>query len=193
MSSYIGLLVCFLSLIVIIIYLHETSKYQQFIIDDKVFLVEKDKDIKDINDSLQLLFSIRTRLDHVIEHLNNKYPNDENIKRLQNRYKNTIFKEANPNINLPGKTSYTINKGYMIVLCLRTLDGNTVDINTLSYVALHELTHIYRKNIDKEHDDDFWDDMRFIINEGINAGVYENIDYEKHPVKYCGDVIKTNL
>lgn len=192
-NKVINLVTCIFSLIVIMIYYYESSKYQSFVMNGKTFMIEKNKNIKDKNDSLQSLFSIRTRLDHLIEHLNKKYPNNEDVERLEKRYKDTIFKESNPNVNLPGKTSYTINKGYMIVLCLRTFDGKLVDINTLTYVALHELTHIYRKNTDEGHDESFWNDMRFIIKEGIESEIYDDIDYKINPVKYCGDIIKTNL
>ena len=40
-------------------------------------------------------------------------------------------------------TSYTINKGEKIVICLRSKFLNEIhDINTIMYVVIHELAHV---------------------------------------------------
>ena len=106
--NFMSFIICLFSLVIIIVYIYESSKLQKFIIKDKTFMIEKYKNLQDKNDSLQTLYSIRTRLDHLISHLLNKYPDDVNMKRLEFRYKDTILKEANPDINFPGKTSYTM-------------------------------------------------------------------------------------
>ena len=46
-------------------------------------------------------------------------------------------------------TSYSVNKGEKIVLCLRSRDGKDrlIDENTLTFVSIHELAHIMTKSV----------------------------------------------
>jgi len=56
--------------------------------------------------------------------------------------------------NLPSSdyTSYTQNKGEKVSFCMRQKDGSDelVDINTLMFVALHEMGHIMSVSVGHE-------------------------------------------
>lgn len=192
-DDFINLLSLIFMIILGMYFLYHHYQYQEFWIDGKRYMIEKNKESSDKNNALQTIYAIRSKLDQLIDCLVKKYPDDWKIKRLKDRFKNTIIKEANPNDRDPKKTSYTIDKGEMMVLCIRTRDGQLVDMNTLMYVAVHELTHIYSVTYDQDHNAEFWRKMKFMIEEASKCGVYVPIDYQKHPVKYCGQYINSAL
>lgn len=98
--------------------------------------------------------------------------------------------ENDPN-NISGSTSYTVQKGREMYVCLRNKDGSFVDINTLMFVILHEISHI-GAYWTFGHTDDFWTVFAFILKDAIEAGVYKYVDYSKYPVNYCGLEIKSS-
>ncbi len=55
------------------------------------------------------------------------------------------------------------------------------------FVAIHELAHLMTKSIG--HKPEFWDNMKFLLEIGIELGVYTKQDFAKNPVKYCGTKI----
>lgn len=84
-----------------------------------------------------------------------------------------------------GDTSYTIDKGAVLALCLREADAHGLhDIETLMFVTLHELTHIAVEDVD--HPPRFWQAFKFILGEARQAGVLRGVDYGRYPTNYCG-------
>jgi predicted metal-dependent hydrolase len=83
-------------------------------------------------------------------------------------------------------TSFSINKGEKIVFCLRSKDDKNklVDLNTMMFVALHELAHVCTESVG--HEPEFWDNFRWLLHEAINIGVYKEQDFKSKPVPYCG-------
>ena len=91
-------------------------------------------------------------------------------------------------------TSYTVNKGEEIALCLRSKNnsyGNLHDINLITYVTLHELSHIACPELD--HTELFKKIFTFFIEIASNIGIYKNINYQIDPKEYCGMIINENL
>lgn len=69
-----------------------------------------------------------------------------------------------------GDSAYTEDKE-VIVLCLKNPDtGKYYDINTLMYVALHELAHYTSKN--HGHGQEFRTRFAQLLKEGANVGIY---------------------
>ena len=83
-------------------------------------------------------------------------------------------------------TAYSENKGEKIAFCLNTTkNGDTlIDINTLTFVALHELSHIMTLSIG--HKQDFWDNFKFILQNAKESNIYIPVDYKKNPKEFCG-------
>ena len=52
----------------------------------------------------------------------------------------------------------------------------------MMFVAIHELAHLMSKSIG--HTAEFWDNMRFLLEKGISTGLYNHIDFGKHPEDY---------
>ena len=86
-------------------------------------------------------------------------------------------------------TSYSINKGEKIVFCLRSRDKDNklVNLNTMMFVAIHELAHLMTKSIG--HTKEFWDNMRFLLKKAIDMKIYTKQDFKNNPQPYCGTQI----
>ena len=65
-----------------------------------------------------------------------------------------------------------------------------IDINTLTFVALHELSHIMTTSIG--HKQEFWQNFKFVLENAVAIKVYKPIDYKKKPEDYCGMEINDN-
>ena len=89
-------------------------------------------------------------------------------------------------------TSYSINKGEKIVLCLRFRDKSKqlVPMNTLMFVSLHELAHIMTKSVG--HKSEFWQNFKFLLENAKEAGLHNPVDYKENPREYCGMTIHDN-
>lgn len=146
-------------------------------VDNKKYEVQR-KD--DAEGAANLLATIRQKLMTLVNHLKQAYPGDDRVERIVNNFKPDNIKEG---MEQPGTTSYSINKGEQIVLCLRT-KNKLVDINTMMFVVLHELSHIATTEIG--HTPLFWENFKWILEESINIGIYTKIDYQKQPLEYCG-------
>jgi hypothetical protein len=111
------------------------------------------------------------------------------VKRLLERYDWGRMRENSPN-NVLGTTSYMEDKGKIFALCLRSKDGKFVDINTLTFVTIHELAHLMTTTYG--HDAIFWARFKYLLEYAVRCGVYRSVDYSFHPVQYCGMTIESN-
>jgi len=143
-----------------------------------------DVQIKDDSaEAADLIAQVREKLILLVNHMYKTFPSNPKVMRLKKNFNPDVLKEG---IDNPSYTSYTVNKGEEIILCLRT-DGKIVDINVLTFVCIHELSHIGNETIG--HDEPFWEFFKELLIEAINIGVYIKYDYRKSPVKYCGMMI----
>lgn len=111
------------------------------------------------------------------------------IKQFCERIKNCYLVENSPYSN---STSYTINKGDRMVLCLRSKKDNTLhNLNMLVYVTLHEIAHVSCPELN--HTNLFKQLFKFFIKIAISLGIYNHFDYSKYPQYYCGIKINDNL
>lgn len=111
------------------------------------------------------------------------------IEQFQERIKNVVLMESPTDGNY---TSYTVNKGEEISLCLRSKKtGNFHDLNLIMYVVLHELAHVACPEID--HTDLFKKIFIFFIETSSKIGIYKIINYQLNPHEYCGITINENL
>jgi hypothetical protein len=117
----------------------------------------------------------------------NEYLQDR-IQQLVTNYSPARMYEISP-LNAGDATSYTEEKR-TLVLCLRHKTPNADgiyelhDINTMMFVVLHELTHMANKYW--QHKPDFWILFKFFLVNAAESGVYNPVDYGRHPINYCG-------
>jgi hypothetical protein len=136
-----------------------------------------------------LLAEVTGKCKEMVKYMNTKHPDDERTKRLVEGFNPKKINETLPTSEL---TAYSENKGEKLAFCLNTTkEGDKlIDINTLTFVALHELSHIMTKSIG--HKQEFWNNFKFLLENAKAAGIYQPIDYKKNPKKYCGMTINDN-
>jgi threonine aldolase len=57
------------------------------------------------------------------------------------------------------------------------------------FVMIHELAHVMTHEVG--HTKLFWDNMKFLLEQGEKTGVYRPINYKDTPQNYCGMEINT--
>jgi len=174
--------------IVLSFFLHYESKYSELTyvksdIDNRQYLV---RNVSDKQEAADMLATIRKNLDSIVKYLKENNSSDERVERLINNYRPEKLSESIPNTNY---TSYSVNKGEKIVFCIRSKDEEQklVELNTIMFVAIHELAHVMTKSIG--HTPEFWNNMKFLLKKAIDIGVYKNHDYRSNPIPYCGTEI----
>lgn len=153
--------------------------------DNQEYLV---RNMTDKTEAARLLSLIRERLVKLVDYLSTKYPNDERIHRLVERFDPNRLSENSANNSY---TSYSVNKGEKIVFCLRQRDDKEqlLDLNTMIFVAIHELAHLMSQSIG--HTKEFWENMRFLLQISLSDDlrIYQFQPYHITPQKYCGTII----
>lgn len=166
-------------------FLRKGSEYSNVIspFDGQSYIV---RNLPDKETAAENLGRIRKKLNIIVEYMTNKYSNESRVNRLQKNYREDAISESPANSK---HTSYSVNKGEKIYFCLRQRDENDrlVDLNTVTFVALHELSHLMTKSIG--HTQEFWDNFRFLLEEAIKIGIYKYQDFHLRPVSYCGTMI----
>jgi hypothetical protein len=155
-------------------------------INDISYRVRK---LDDKEQAADMLAETHNILKQVCKNLENSNPDDERVKRLIAKFPYTTIQESD---GYGSQTSFSINKGEKIVLCLRSKDGTNkfVDKNVLLFVALHEISHIMTVSIN--HTQEFWDNFKFLLKECQDKGIYKCIDFSATPQSYCGITVTSS-
>jgi len=156
-------------------------------LDNNEYLV---RNLKDKNEAANILAKIRIKLDKICKIMKEKYPNDESVLRMNERFNADNISESGKSNQY---TSYSVNKGEKIVFCIRQKDEaeSLVDENTITFVAIHELGHIMSKSVG--HNKEFWDNFKRLLVEAVDNGLYEKVDYGKSPIEYCGIKVSDSI
>lgn len=144
------------------------------------------RDLSDKQQAADLLAKVRARMRKVYIHLQSTFPDKPQVKRLLQRF------QANPERILESTpdaehTSYSVNKGEKVHLCLRQRQGGDetlVNENVMIFVALHEMAHMITDSIG--HEPEFWNNFGWLLKEAERIGAYQYQDFKAHPVRYCG-------
>jgi predicted metal-dependent hydrolase len=147
-------------------------------IDNTEYTVQIKEDAKEAAD---LIATIKNKLKTLLEHLQKTYgSSDSRVAMLTANYRPERVSEG---VDTPGYTSYSVNKGEQIVLCLRNKD-KLMDVNTMMFVVLHEFAHLATESIG--HTEEFWTNFKWILEESVNIGIYTRQDFQNKNVDYCG-------
>ena len=129
-----------------------------------------------------LLARIAAHLSTLMRHLEKTSPDDARAKRFIERFHPERISEGPESSKY---TSYSINKGEKIVFCLRNKPKDElVDLNTMIFVALHEVAHIC--TIEVGHPPSFWENFKWLLKESLNIGIYQDQNFKEAPQGYCG-------
>jgi hypothetical protein len=155
-------------------------EYVKSTVDNTTYMV---RSLPDKQEAADLLANIRKKLEVTVDALKKQFPDDPRTKRLIENFRSDKVSEGSENTTY---TSYSINKGEQIVFCLREKDTTKklVDLNTMVFVALHELGHIATESIG--HNKEFWDNFKWILRVAVKEKIYILQDFNKKPQRYCG-------
>jgi len=145
---------------------------------------------ENIEKAADLLANITEKCKALVAYVVDKYPNKENVKRLKENFNPQKISETLPTSSY---TAYSENKGEKVAFCLNKQKGdndNLIDENTLTFVAIHELSHVMTKSIG--HKSEFWSNFKFMLECAKEAGIHNPVDYKKDPQEYCGMKIHDN-
>lgn len=146
------------------------------------------RDRAQVNEAADLLAKTTNKCSRLVQYMQSKRPNNPITKRLVENYNPDTVRETLPTSS---HTAYSENKGEKLAFCLmKTKNGDEnklIDQNTLLFVALHELSHIATVSIG--HTSEYWSNFKFILENAVEMGIYDPVDYKKNPTGYCGMTI----
>jgi len=148
------------------------------------------RDRSKVQDAADLLANVTQRCKSLVEYVGKKHPDNEAAKRLVDGFRPNKIMETLPTSTY---TAYSENKGEKIAFCLNTQKENNetlIDIDTLSFVAIHELAHVMTLSIG--HKQEFWDNFKFLLENAKEAGIHTPRNYKEEPAEYCGMKITDN-
>ena len=152
--------------------------------------------------AVNLLATLRTNAISLINHLNSKKDTEykeykDYIEQLSDRMKDVTISETKGNEqsdkNVENVTSYSVNKGEELVICLRSKKewNKFHKLNILMYVMLHEISHIACPEYG--HGPLYKKIFSFITTTAINLKMYEYVNYATNPEEYCGIMITDSI
>lgn len=155
-------------------------------VDGNTYCVRERNKIQLVAD---LLARVTNKLKKLVKHMNKTYPERENVKRMVQNFNPKTINETLPTST---HTAYSENKGEKMAFCVTKKKNGSklIDENTLTFVAIHELSHTATKSIG--HKDEFWNNFKFLLQEASKIGIYKPQDYKKKPEEYCGMDITDN-
>ena len=190
-ESILGYVILFLVIVIIIKNYYDNDFFQlKCIVSDvngKKYCVRERENMKPASD---LLANTTEKLITIVEHLADKYPEQDNVKRLVKNFNPKKIKEILPTSEY---TAYSENKGEKIAFCLNKQkhdNENLIDESTLTFVAIHELSHVMTVSIG--HKSEFWENFKFLLENAKEAGIHQPVDYKQQPKEYCGMKIHDN-
>ena len=147
------------------------------------------RDSKKTQERAELLAKMTVRMKKLAEHLKQTMPDDPRVHLLQKNFNPKRIVETLPTSEY---TAYSEDKGKKLAFCLQEYKNKAklIDLNTLMFVALHEMSHLITRSIG--HENEFWDNFKFLLKEANNIGLYEPQDYGKTPQDYCGMKLTDN-
>ena len=156
-------------------------------VDGKKYCVRERNNIQRASN---LLARTTEKLEYLVKNVGHRYPERGNVTRLVENFNPTTIKETLPTSEY---TAYSENKGEKIAFCLnkkKKNNNNLIDSNTLTFVAIHELSHIMTESIG--HSEEFWNNFKFLLENAVELKLYTPVDYKKTPENYCGMDITDN-
>jgi predicted metal-dependent hydrolase len=190
MITFLDYFVLFIGITILGFYIknyYGEVEYVKSKVDNKFYLVRK---LPDKQQAANLISSLADDLDTLVKHMYAKHPLNEDVRRLYLNFNKENISEGAPDSNY---TSYSVNKGEKIVLCVRQKDERKsfVEKNVLLYVSIHELAHLITAEVG--HTPTFWSNFKFLLTEAVDIGIYTKVDYSKEPADFCGIKVSSSV
>ena len=181
-------LIVFFSLIILIILENNEFflEYRNSKLNNKKYGIQEE--FNKSEEAVEILAKLHDQMVNLVTDLHKNYPDDDRVLRLVKGFKKAKIEEA-PNDD---GSSYTINKGELVAICLRHKknDHPFHDYNTLLFVIIHEMSHI--ASISEGHNSEFITNFKWLLKEANKFGYYDPVNYQKLPITYCGVKVTNN-
>ena len=147
------------------------------------------EELPNSDETADVIGKLELFIDKFVAYLDSKVPNDKRVKRLKDRLYDVKIEESPME---EGVSSYTINKGELISMCVRhkKKNKNFHDYQTLLFVLIHELAHV--ASISKGHNREFMTNFKFLLKHAVESKMYYAQDYSNSPITYCGVKVTNN-
>jgi hypothetical protein len=148
------------------------------------------RDRVDTKEAADLLAKVTQNMKDLVKTMQEKHSDDPRVQRLVKGFNPKKISETLPTSEL---TAYSENKGEKLAFCLnktKNSQNTLIDLNTLTFVSIHELAHITTTSIG--HKQEFWQNFKYLLENAKEAGIYHPVDYKKAPESYCGMTITDN-
>ena len=156
-------------------------------VDNKRYCV---RDRTRLSEAADLLAKCTGNMAKLVDYCAREHPKNKAVIRLASGFAPTKVQETLPTSEL---TAYSENKGERLAFCLnkhKNGGGGLIDLNTLTFVGIHELAHIATSTVG--HTPEFWSNFKFLLQEAKRIGIYDPVDYRATPTHYCGIDITDN-
>lgn len=151
-------------------------------VDKQRYLV---RNLPDKQDAADRLARTRAKMIRLMRDLKQTHPDKAFVQQMARNFDAAPerFSESTPDASY---TSYSVNKGEKVYMCLRQRNEKEelVDENIITFVALHELSHIGTSEIG--HTPQFWNNFGWLLKRAEEMDIYQYTDFSAHPVEYCG-------
>jgi len=179
----------FVVIVIIVAYVFMTYKHSNYPVayvksdyDDQMYLV---RNLPDKMEAANRLARVREKLVRLRTSLEQTHKDKPFVKQILKNFDGSAerFTESAPDAQF---TSYSVNKGEKIYMCLRQRDDKEqlVQENIIVFVALHEMAHCGTASIG--HTPEFWNHFAWLLKEAEALKIYTYTDFAAHPVEYCG-------
>ena len=149
----------FLSVFAVFMVVNKVHKRNQEIsqvkstVDNRTYIVRK---LPDALLAANKLAEINKKILKLLDKLKDK--DRDGISTLKERYNPNELSET----GLGAKyTSYSVNKGEKISICVRHKDKTFIDDNIIIFVVIHELAHVMTKSVG--HTKEFWSNFKYLL------------------------------
>lgn len=188
MLSFTDAFIVFVMAVIILLYIKQYYGEVEFVrssVDGNKYLMRK---LPDRQQAADLMGSLSVKLTKLVRHMMAKHGGRASVRQLYDNWNPEALSEGGTEI---GYTSYSVNKGEKIVMCIRQSDNALVEENVIMYVAIHELGHLMTDEVG--HTPKFWENFKWLLNEAIGIGIYTKVDFAKEPQSYCGINITSSI
>jgi hypothetical protein len=153
---------------------------------EKYCVRERDR----VQEAADLLAKVTEKCKRLVDYMDSNHRDDKRVRQLVERFNPKTIMETLPTSEF---TAYSENKGEKVAFCLNKKkedDDSLIDEHTLTFVSIHELTHVMTASTG--HGDDFWENFKFLLECAKTAGIHDPMDYKRKPTSYCGMTIRDN-
>lgn len=155
-------------------------------VDGNMYLVQKNGSSQE---AANILGKINMDVQALIRHLLKKYPDDPRYRRIAQNWDPSAVSEGSVS---SGYTSYSVNKGERVVLCLTTDDPKEfASPNVVTYVTLHEIAHLGDDAVG--HGSSYWTLFADLLKEAIEINIYKKEDFASNPQSFCGITVDSSI